>query len=252
MAHGPKWRKNGTKVANKWDLGSFLSIFFAVGIIFFSISDRGPFSFFSPFLPIFGFRPVLHSMPGAGGLTRNYRPELRTLFPLTAFKNARNPKFVQNLSQRLFLGVPVRGTKIWKICQNLKNGNFRTNFDNFFQIFVPLTGTPKNNRWDKFWTNLGFRAFLSAVRGKRVRKTWEASGRGQVWGYSCRKALVGLLLLRGTALLLSPNTPTLARSRLKLRNGQSTVGGPKWTKMDLFRPKWTKMHHFGPFWSCEC
>ena len=33
------------------------------------------------------------------------------------------------------------------------------------------------------------------------------------------------------------------------RNGQSTVGGPKWTKI---RPKWTKMHHLGPFWSREC
>ena len=26
----------------------------------------------------------------------------------------------------------------------------------------------------------------------------------------------------------------------KFRNGQSTVGGPKWTKMALLRPKWTK------------
>ena len=34
--------------------------------------------------------------------------------------------------------------------------------------------------------------------------------------------------------------------------GQSTVGGPKWTKMDLFRPKRTKWDHFGPFWSREC
>ena len=30
-----------------------------------------------------------------------------------------------------------------------------------------------------------------------------------------------------------------------IRNGQSTVGGPKWTKMDLFRPKWTILVHFG-------
>ena len=30
------------------------------------------------------------------------------------------------------------------------------------------------------------------------------------------------------------------------------VGGPKWTKIDLFRPKWTKMDQFGPFWSREC
>ena len=37
-----------------------------------------------------------------------------------------------------------------------------------------------------------------------------------------------------------------------VKNGQSTVGGPKWTKMDLFRPKRTKEDHFGPFWSREC
>ena len=37
-----------------------------------------------------------------------------------------------------------------------------------------------------------------------------------------------------------------------LRDGQSTVGAPKWTKMDLYRPKWTKMDFFGPFWSREC
>ena len=42
-----------------------------------------------------------------------------------------------------------------------------SNFDNFFQVFDPLIGTPKKNRWDKFWTNLGFGAFLNAVRGKR-------------------------------------------------------------------------------------
>ena len=33
---------------------------------------------------------------------------------------------------------------------------------------------------------------------------------------------------------------------------RARVGGPKWTKMDLFSPKWTRMHHFGPFWSREC
>ena len=30
-----------------------------------------------------------------------------------------------------------------------------------------------------------------------------------------------------------------------IRNGQSTVGGPKWTKMGFFRPKWTILVHFG-------
>ena len=94
---------------------------------------------------------------------------LRTLFPLTAFKNVRNPKFVQNLSQRLFWGVPVKLTEIWKNLSNLSENYRFSNFDTFFQISVPLTGTPQNNRWDKFWTNFGFRAFLKAVRGKRVR-----------------------------------------------------------------------------------
>ena len=27
--------------------------------------------------------------------------------------------------------------------------------------------------------------------------------------------------------------------------GQSMVGGPKWTKMDLFRPTWIILVHFG-------
>ena len=63
-----------------------------------------------------------------------------------------------------------------KFVKNLKNGNFRTIFDKFFQISVPLTGTPQNNRWDKFWTNLGFRAFLKAVRGKRVRNASRTDG----------------------------------------------------------------------------
>ena len=39
---------------------------------------------------------------------------LRNLIPLTAFKKAPNPKFAQNLSRRLSLGVPVRGSKICK------------------------------------------------------------------------------------------------------------------------------------------
>ena len=31
----------------------------------------------------------------------------------------------------------------------------------------------------------------------------------------------------------------------KIRNGQSTDGGPRGTKMDLFRPKWSILVHFG-------
>ena len=52
---------------------------------------------------------------------------LRALFPLTTFKNAPNPKFVQNLSQRLFLEFQSGVKNLSKI----ENGNFRTNFDTF-------------------------------------------------------------------------------------------------------------------------
>ena len=106
-------------------------------------------------------RPLLTFFKGRRIAEKFWVPgvDLRTPFPLTAFKNARNPKFVQNLSQRLFWGVPVRGTEIWKKFVKIwKTVIFGQILTNFFQISVPLTGTPQNNRWDKFWTNLGFRA----------------------------------------------------------------------------------------------
>ena len=59
---------------------------------------------------------------------------LRTLFPLTAFKNARDPKFAQNSSQRLFWGVPVRGTEIWKIVSK-----FVRKLPFFFQFLTNFT-----------------------------------------------------------------------------------------------------------------
>ena len=40
---------------------------------------------------------------------------------------------------------------------------------NFKQVSVPLNGALKNNRRDKFWTDLGFGAFMNAVRGRKVR-----------------------------------------------------------------------------------
>ena len=89
--------------------------------------------------------------------------------PLQPSKTLETPNLSKICPSDCFGGFQSGGLKFGKICQNLKNGNFRTNFDKFFQISVPLTGTPQNNRWDKFWTNLGFWAFLKAVRGKRVR-----------------------------------------------------------------------------------
>ena len=91
--------------------------------------------------------------------------------PLQPSKTPETPNLSKICPSDCFGGFQSGGLKFGKTCQKFeKNGNFRTNFDKFFQISVPLTGTPQNNRWDKFWTNLGFRAFLKAVRGKRVRK----------------------------------------------------------------------------------
>ena len=47
-------------------------------------------------------------------------------------------------------------------------------------MWIPLIGTPKNNRRDKFLTNLGFGAFLNAVRGGRVRNSKRVSSKK--WG----------------------------------------------------------------------
>ena len=93
--------------------------------------------------------------------------------PLQPSKTPETPNLSKICPSDCFGGFQSGGLKFGKICrQNLsENYLFRTNFDKFFQISVPLTGTPQNNRWDKFWTNLGFRAFLKAVRGKRVRNS---------------------------------------------------------------------------------
>ena len=92
-------------------------------------------------------------------------------FPLQHSKTPRTPNLSKICPSDCFWGCQSGGQKFAKKnCQNLKNHNFQTKFDNFFQIFDPLTGTPKNNRWGKFRTNLGFGAFLNAVRGKRFRK----------------------------------------------------------------------------------
>ena len=75
---------------------------------------------------------------------------LRNLFPLQLSKAPRTPNFVQCLSQRLFLVVPVRGSKI---CETI-----------FGQI---LTNPPKQSSGhivDKF----GVRGVFESCKGKKV------------------------------------------------------------------------------------
>ena len=81
------------------------------------------------------------------------------------------PKFVPTI---VFRGSNQGDPNLSKICRKFQKRQFPDKFSNFRQIFEtnlgsPI-GTPKYNRRDKLWTNLGFGAFLNAVRGKRVHK----------------------------------------------------------------------------------
>ena len=78
-----------------------------------ALSQKIPISRSTGLQGIFSLKAPISGALGNGSFLI---PKLANPFPppLTAFKNARNPKFVRNLSQRLFLGVPVRGTEIWK------------------------------------------------------------------------------------------------------------------------------------------
>ena len=63
---GEKWPKNGEKMG----FGVIFLFFRHFWAIFSPFRAEGHFLFFGQFFPIFGFRPVFHSIPG--GLTRNF------------------------------------------------------------------------------------------------------------------------------------------------------------------------------------
>ena len=118
------------------------------------------------------FEPPRHARPMHTADVHMMDTEVANPFPPYSLQKRPKPQICPKFVPAIVLGGSSQGgLRFGKICQYLKNGNFRSNFDKFFQISVPLTGTPQNNRWDKSWTNLGFRVFLKAVRGKRVRNT---------------------------------------------------------------------------------
>ena len=97
--------------------------------------------------------------------------DLRTLFPLTAFKNAPNPKFVKNLSRRLFFGVPIRKTQICqkfvetlKICPEIIVFQI---FDKFLTNWVPLMGTPKKQSSGQIFYKFGVWDVFECCKGKK-------------------------------------------------------------------------------------
>ena len=105
----------------------------------------------------------------SGTESRIANRDLRNL--LRHSQTPRTPDLSKICPSYCFGGFQSGGQKFEKNCQNLSENYGCSNFDNFFQILDPRTGTPKNHRWDKFWTNLGFGAFWNAVRGRRFRES---------------------------------------------------------------------------------
>ena len=94
-----------------------------------------------------------------------FRRELRTLRNLRAFKNAPNPKIVRDLSRRLFLGSPIRVTRICqKFVQKLKTIVFRQIFR---FLHRPLTnlGRPNWNPGGQTLDNFAVCGIFESRRG---------------------------------------------------------------------------------------
>ena len=65
MALGPKWGKKRAKNREKFGVFFFLLFFAIFGPFFSRCRAEGHFLFFGQIIfPIFGFRPVFHSIPG--------------------------------------------------------------------------------------------------------------------------------------------------------------------------------------------
>ena len=88
-----------------------------------------------------------------------------TRFPLAAFKNAPNPKFVQNLSRRLFLGVPIRETGI---CQNLSESYRFSSFDKFLTNSSRPDWNPQKQSPGEILNKFGVRGVFESCKRKKV------------------------------------------------------------------------------------
>ena len=101
---------------------------------------------------------------------------LRTLFPLTAFKNAPNPKFVQNLSRQLFFGVPIRGTQICqKFVENLRICPEIVVFqilNKFLTNLGPPDWNPEKQSSGQILDKFGVRGVFECCKGKKGSQKW--------------------------------------------------------------------------------
>ena len=115
---------------------------------------------------------LAHSLDvkAGGALLLQLQSKFANPFPPYSLQKRPKPQICPKFVPAIVLGGSSQGgAEIWKKLP--KFVRFQTILTIFSRFQPSLTGTAQNNRWDKFWTNLGFRAFLKAVRGKRVRKS---------------------------------------------------------------------------------
>ena len=87
--------------------------------------------------------------------------------PLQAFKNARNPKFVQNLAQRLFWGFQSGGLRFGKICQNLSENYRFSNFDRNFSKFQSPDWNPPKQSLGQILDKFGVSGVFEGCEGEK-------------------------------------------------------------------------------------
>ena len=125
-------------------------------------------------------------------LDANKTHKLRALFPLTAFKNTPNPKFVQNLSQRLFLGFQSGLKFVKHLSKFVRNCRF-SNFDKVLTNFSPPDWNPQKQSLGQIW---GSGCFLccKGKKGSQHIKNFSIKTFGPqdppkkilyVWAFSC-------------------------------------------------------------------
>ena len=95
------------------------------------------------------------------------------LFPLTAFKNAPNPKFVQNSSRQLSFGAPISGTQKLaensKFCPEIVVFQF---FDKFLTNLGPPDWNPEKQSSGRILDKFGVRGVFECCKGKGSQPTW--------------------------------------------------------------------------------
>ena len=96
------------------------------------------------------------------------RPFVANPFPpLQPSKTPETPNLSKICPSNCFGGFQSGGLKFEKICRNLKNGNFRTNFDKFFQISVPPDWNPPKQLLGQILDKFGVSGVFEGCKGEK-------------------------------------------------------------------------------------